>query len=76
MEFNMKKIRPGMIVEGKVFMVTDDSVHLDLGSHAEGVIYRKWLSLEDIESCKDVVKEGDILKIFSTKKEIFFPGNK
>lgn len=61
MEFNMKKIRPGMLVEGKVFMVTDDSVHLDLGSHAEGVIYKNWLTIEDINSCKDVVKEGDVL---------------
>ncbi len=61
MEFNMKKIRNGMLVEGTVFMVTDNSVHLDFGAFAEGVIYKDWLTLEDIESCKDVMKEGDVI---------------
>lgn len=67
MEFNMKKIKMGMIVEGKVFMVTDKSVHVDLGAHAEGVIYKDWLTLEDIVSCKDVVKEGETIKAKITK---------
>ena len=61
MEFNMKKIKVGMFVEGKVFMVTDDSVHIDLGAHAEGVIYKKGMALEEIKSCKDLVKEGDMI---------------
>lgn len=67
MEFNMKKIRQGMIVEGKVFEVTDDSVHLDLGAYAEGVIYKKWLTLDDINSCKDLVKVDDVLTAKITK---------
>jgi small subunit ribosomal protein S1 len=67
MEFNMKKVRVGMIVEGTVFMVTDDSVHLDFGGHAEGVIYKKGLALGDIESCKDIVKEGETIEAKITK---------
>ena len=69
MEFNMKKIKVGMMVEGKVFMVTDDSVHIDLGSHAEGVIYKKGLALEEIKSCKDLVKEGDTILAKVTKMD-------
>lgn len=67
MEFNMKKVKVGMFVEGKVFMVTEKSVHVDFGAYAEGVIYRDWLTLDDISSCKDVVKEGDILSAKITK---------
>ena len=67
MEFNMKRIKVGMIVEGTVFMVTDDSVHLDFGAHAEGVIYKKGMALEEIKSCKDLVKEGDTLSAKITK---------
>jgi small subunit ribosomal protein S1 len=69
MEFNMKKIKVGMIVEGKVFMVTDDSVHVDLGAHAEGVIYKKGMAFEDIKSCKDLVKEGDEISAKVTKMD-------
>lgn len=67
MEFNMKKVRVGQIVEGTVFMVTDDSVHLDFGGYAEGVIYKKGMALEEIKSCKDLVKEGDTLSAKITK---------
>lgn len=69
MEFNMKKIKVGMIVEGKVFMVTDDSVHIDLGAYAEGVIYKKGMAFGDIESCKDLVAEGDLITAKVTKMD-------
>lgn len=69
MEFDMKKVKVGMLVEGKVFMVTDDSVHIDLNSFAEGVIYKKGLALDEIKSCKDLVKEGDILQAKVTKMD-------
>ena len=61
MEFNMKKVKVGTVVEGKVFMVTDDSVHIDLGAYAEGVIYKKAMSLTGDVSCKELVKEGDVI---------------
>jgi len=67
MEFNMKKVRVGMVVEGTVFMVTDDSVHLDFGAYAEGVIYKKGMAIGEIQSCKDLVKEGDTLVAKITK---------
>lgn len=62
MDFKMKTVKVGMIVEGKVFKVTDDSVYLDLETFADGVIHKKALVLGDIDSCKEICKEGDILR--------------
>jgi ribosomal protein S1 len=67
MEIKMKNVKVGMIVDGTVFHVTDDAVYVDLGAHADGVIYKKGLALEDIKSCKDLVKEGDTLTAKVTK---------
>ena len=61
MDFEMKKVKVGMVVEGKVFYVTDESVYVDLKAFSEGVIHKKALTLDEISSCKDVVKEGDII---------------
>jgi ribosomal protein S1 len=41
MDFKMKKVKVGMIVEGKAIVVTDESVYLDLETFAEGVIHKK-----------------------------------
>ena len=54
MDFKMKTVKVGMIVEGKVFKVTDESVYLDLETFADGVIHKKGLVLGDIASCKEV----------------------
>lgn len=62
MEFRMNKVRVGMIVEGTVFLVTDETVYLDIQSYADGVIHKKALALGDIESCKEVCKVGDVLR--------------
>ncbi len=61
MDFEMKKVKVGMVVEGKVFYVTDEAVYVDLKAFSEGVIYKKALTLDEISSCKEVVKEGDML---------------
>ena len=61
MDFEMKKVKVGMVVEGKVFYVTDESVYVDLKAFSEGVIHKKALTLDEINSCKDIVKEGDMI---------------
>ena len=61
MDFEMKKVKVGMVVEGKVFYVTDESVYVDLKAFSEGVIHKKALTLGEIDSCKEVVKEGDMI---------------
>ncbi len=62
MDFKMNKVKVGMVVEGTVFKVTDESVYLDIQAFTEGVIHKKAFSLEPIESCKEICKEGDVLK--------------
>lgn len=67
MEFNIKKFRVGDYVEGTVYQVTKEAVSLDFGAFTEGTIYGKGLSLTDVSSCKDLVKEGQELDAFITK---------
>ncbi len=67
MEFKMNNVKVGRVVEGTVFQVSDDVCYVDLGTFADGKIYKNGLSLTAIESCKEVVKEGDVLKFKVTK---------
>lgn len=68
MEFNMTTVKVGKIVTGTVFHVTDDVCYVDIKAFADGVIYKEGLSLnKTIESCKDVIKEGDELEFKITK---------
>ena len=68
MEFKMNNVKVGRIVEGTVFHVTDDVCYVDLQAFADGVIYKEGLSFgKSIESCKEVVKEGDVLTFKVTK---------
>ena len=62
MEFKMNNVKVGRIVQGTVFHVTDDMCYIDIQAFADGVIYKEGLSLgKSITSCKEVVKEGDVL---------------
>ena len=62
MNFKMNKVKVGMIVEGTVFLVTDETVYLDIQSYADGVIHKKALALGEIDSCKEVCQVGDVLR--------------
>jgi len=63
MEFKMNNVKVGKIVEETVFHVTDDVCYVDIQAFADGVIYKEGLGFnKTIESCKEVVKEGDVLK--------------
>jgi small subunit ribosomal protein S1 len=67
MEFKMNTVKVGRIVEGTVFQVTDDVCYVDLQAFADGIIYKNGLSFTPIDSCKEVVKEGDVLNFKVTK---------
>jgi small subunit ribosomal protein S1 len=67
MEFKMNNVKVGRVVEGTVFQVSDDVCYVDLGTFADGKIYKNGLSLTAIESCKEVVKEGEVLTFKVTK---------
>ena len=61
MEFKMNNVKVGRVVEGTVFQVNDDVCYVDLGAFADGLVNKEHLSLTPINSCKEVVKEGDVL---------------
>ena len=64
----MKKVKVGLEVTGKVFHVTDDLAYVDIQAFADGIIYKEGLSLDTtVQSCKDVLKEGDELTFKITK---------
>ncbi|MCF7925647.1 MAG: S1 RNA-binding domain-containing protein [Candidatus Izimaplasma sp.] len=62
MEFKMTIPRRGKIVKGTVFLVKDNECYVDIKAPKDGIIYKDHLALEEIESCKDVVNEGDELE--------------
>ncbi len=57
------KPRPGQIVTGTVIRVTDEEVLVDIGFSSEGVIYKEHLGLGKVNSAKDLLKEGDQIKV-------------
>lgn len=57
----------GDIIKGTVIQVLDDEVMVDVGGKSEGIIPLRELSIQDINSCKDVVKVGDELEVLVLK---------
>ncbi|MGE4572018.1 MAG: S1 RNA-binding domain-containing protein [Candidatus Izemoplasmatales bacterium] len=57
------KPRPGQIVTGTVIRVTDEEVLVDIGFISEGVIYKEHLGLDKVNSAKDILKQGDEIKV-------------
>lgn len=70
MDFNVKRVRVGDRVKGEVYKVTKEAVYVDFGAFTEGVIYAKGLSLESIDSCLDIVSEGQELDAVVTKVDM------
>lgn len=57
----------GDIIKGTVIQVLDDEVMVDVGGKSEGIIPLKELSIQDINSCKEVVKVGDEIEVLVLK---------
>lgn len=55
------------VIKGEVVRVTNQEVTVDIHGATEGTIYLNELALEKIESAKDVVKVGDIIKAMIKK---------
>lgn len=74
MEFTMediefKKPRNNSIIEGTVVLIEDGYVLLDCNYVTEGKIYKDKLTLEDVESCFDVVEIGQKIKAVVKKAD-------
>ncbi len=55
------------VIEGEVVRVTNQEVTIDIQGATEGTIYLNELSLEKVESTKDIVKIGDKIKAMVKK---------
>ncbi|NLJ72827.1 MAG: bifunctional 4-hydroxy-3-methylbut-2-enyl diphosphate reductase/30S ribosomal protein S1 [Syntrophomonadaceae bacterium] len=57
----------GDIIKGTVIQVLDDEVMVDVGGKSEGIIPLRELSVNDINSCKEVVSVGDEIEVLVLK---------
>jgi ribosomal protein S1 len=67
MEFKIGKVKEGAKITGTVYKVTNNEVTLDINYTTEGTIYKNELTKKPIDSCKDMVKEGDSLEVIVKK---------
>ncbi len=65
----VKTVRHGEIVTGKVVHVGPDEVMVDVGAKSEGVIPIRELSCCEINSPQDIVKVGDEIEVYVLKAE-------
>jgi 4-hydroxy-3-methylbut-2-enyl diphosphate reductase len=57
----------GDVINGTVIEVRDDEVMVDVGGKSEGIIPRRELSVEEVESAKDLVKVGEQIEVMVLK---------
>lgn len=57
----------GDIINGKVIEVRDDEVMVDVGGKSEGIIPRRELAVQDVESARDLVAVGDEIEVMVLK---------
>lgn len=66
---DMPDLRQGNIIRGKVVLVKDDEVLVDVGGKSEGVIPLRELSIRNISSAKELVKAGDEIEVAVVRSE-------
>jgi uncharacterized protein len=60
---DVKDLRPGMILEGRVTNVAAFGAFVDIGVHQDGLIHVSALSHGFVKDPRDAVKAGDIVKV-------------
>ena len=60
----LKDIREHEVVEGTVIQVNRDEAYVDIGYKQEIAIPKKELAVPEPESAEDVVKPGDVIKVY------------
>jgi ribosomal protein S1 len=61
------QFEPGQIIEAKVVLVREDTAFVDLGGKSDFAIPLAELSTTPVTSARDVVKEGDYIKVMVTR---------
>lgn len=60
---DLKDLKPGMILEGRVTNVAAFGAFVDIGVHQDGLVHVSALSSTFVKDPRDVVKAGDIVKV-------------
>jgi small subunit ribosomal protein S1 len=63
----IKDLKVGDIVAGKVIKVTKDEALIDIGYAYEGVIYKDHLTTRKIADCSEIIKVDDVITVKVTK---------
>ncbi|UGB37984.1 Tex family protein [Frateuria soli] len=60
---DLRDLRPGMILEGRVTNVAAFGAFVDIGVHQDGLVHVSALSHTFVKDPRDAVKAGDIVKV-------------
>ena len=60
---DLKDLRPGMVLEGRVSNVAAFGAFVDIGVHQDGLVHISALSTTFVKDPRDAVKTGDIVKV-------------
>jgi len=60
---DVKDLRPGMVLEGRVTNVAAFGAFVDIGVHQDGLVHVSALSHTFVKDPRDAVKAGDIVKV-------------
>lgn len=59
----LRDLKPGMVLEGKVTNVAAFGAFVDIGVHQDGLVHISNLAAKFVKNPRDVVKAGDIVKV-------------
>jgi len=60
---DLRQLRPGMVLEGRVTNVAAFGAFVDIGVHQDGLVHISALSHTYVKDPREVVKAGDIVKV-------------
>lgn len=67
MDFNVKNVKEGNRIKGKVYKVGKNEVLVDINYTTEGTIYLNELTNKPVDSAKEIVNEGDVIELIVKK---------
>lgn len=68
-EGSFKTPRRNDVIEGKVVMVTDHEVVVNIGYKSDGIVHRDEINIEENESLQDKFEEGQVVDVFVLKTD-------
>ncbi len=60
---DLKELKPGMVLEGRVSNVAAFGAFVDIGVHQDGLVHISALSTKYVKDPREAVKAGDIVKV-------------